>query len=97
MTVKSNFWKLINKYDIEIPKIQRDYAQGRNNEKVRNVRKNFINNIYEAIKEEKELNLDFIYGSIKKFNRTRSIYPIRWTAKTYNTLFTPLVCVYNVR
>ena len=46
---------------IVIPKIQRDYAQGRHN--VAHVRNSFLNAIYKALKEGKELNLDFIYGT----------------------------------
>jgi len=52
-----NFLELIEKYKIIIPLIQRDYVQGSNIKKA----KKFL----EAIKNSKELNLDFIYGYIK--------------------------------
>ena len=47
---------------IEIPIIQRDYAQGR--EDKNEIRINFLNALLGAI-NDKELELDFIYGSIK--------------------------------
>ena len=47
---------------MEIPKIQRDYAQGRENES--EVADRFLNKIFECLKENKDLELDFIYGSV---------------------------------
>ena len=50
-------------FRIEIPKIQRDYAQGRENES--EVADRFLDKIFECLKEDdKELELDFIYGSV---------------------------------
>ncbi|MEO8234328.1 MAG: DUF262 domain-containing protein [Flavobacterium sp.] len=46
---------------IEIPIIQRDYAQGREDKK--EIRDNFLNAIFESIDNETDLKLDFIYGS----------------------------------
>jgi hypothetical protein len=60
---KYTFWKLINEFSIEIPIIQRDYVQGRENEK--KVRENFLNAIYNSLKNEKGLHLDFVYGVLK--------------------------------
>ena len=57
-----SFWKLINKFRIEIPIIQRDYAQGREEHKT--VRVNFLLAIKNAISNSQELNLDFIYGNV---------------------------------
>ncbi len=57
-----SFFKLIDKYSIEIPIIQRDYAQGRRDKK--SIRKAFLNALFESIDGNKELILDFIYGSI---------------------------------
>lgn len=57
-----SFFKLIDKYSIEIPIIQRDYAQGRKDKK--RIRRAFLNALFESIDENKELMLDFIYGSI---------------------------------
>ena len=46
---------------IEIPIIQRDYAQGREDKK--EIRDNFLNAIFESIYGNNSLKLDFIYGS----------------------------------
>lgn len=56
------FLELIRKHNIEIPIIQRDYAQGREGKE--ELRKNFLNSLLEAIKG-KSLELDFVYGSLK--------------------------------
>lgn len=61
-----SFWKLLSNYKIEIPKIQRDYAQGRTDKKTTTLRENFLNALIEAIKEkDKKLELDFVYGDLK--------------------------------
>ncbi len=52
-------WKPIIK--VEIPIIQRDYAQGRDGKQ--ELRKNFLNSLFEAV-EGKPLELDFVYGNI---------------------------------
>ena len=51
---------------IEIPIIQRDYAQGRNNSEVKRIRKRFLTSLYTAITENKQLKLDFVYGDISE-------------------------------
>ncbi len=61
-----SFWKLIKEYKIVIPKIQRDYAQGRENKTVKRIADSFIDNIFEALDKSKPLSLDFIYGKINK-------------------------------
>lgn len=59
---KLTFRELISKHKIEIPIIQRDYAQGREGKE--ELRKNFLNSLLEAI-NGKSLELDFVYGSLK--------------------------------
>ena len=67
MKEKYNLIKLFSEYEtIEIPKIQRDYAQGREGEI--EVRKRFLDNIFSNLINNKTLELDFIYGS--KYNNT---------------------------
>ncbi|RCW33867.1 DUF262 domain-containing protein [Marinilabilia salmonicolor] len=68
--MKTSFWKLINRYKIEIPEIQRDYAQGRIDEKVNAIRKKFIEDLLACLfEDDKFLNLDFIFGqSISRQN-----------------------------
>lgn len=61
-------WSLLKKYDqIEIPIIQRDYAQGRKTAKA--VRDGILNHILEAIAENRNVELDFIYGIERTFGR----------------------------
>lgn len=60
-----SFWKLINKYKITIPMIQRDYVQGKEVKRINEIREKLINNIKLAIQGEKLLDFDFIYGSTK--------------------------------
>ena len=56
------FWDFLHKYNIEIPIIQRDYAQGRTENL--SIRLTFLDAIYKCITNIKPINLDFIYGSI---------------------------------
>lgn len=62
---KISFWNLLEKYKITIPRIQRDYAQGRENDEAKEIRDNLLDDLYKTIIEKKEeLELDFIYGRI---------------------------------
>lgn len=58
-----NIKDLLKKYKIEIPVIQRDYAQGRKGKEY--VRKNFLEQIKSALKNNTETSLDFVYGNIE--------------------------------
>ena len=59
------FWELISQYRIEIPIIQRDYAQGRKNSKTDDVRENFVKDIKETlISDSQTLHLNFVYGKL---------------------------------
>lgn len=49
---------------IEIPLIQRDYAQGRRGHPVAEIRARFLDVLYEAVAGEKPVGLDFIYGDV---------------------------------
>lgn len=60
----NTFWKIIDSYGIEIPPIQRDYAQGRENPTVKKIRTSFLDSIFNALQIEKPLSLDFVYGKI---------------------------------
>ncbi len=57
------FWELINRQKVEIPIIQRDYAQGREDKK--EIRSDFLKALYSSICDEKPIMLDFVYGSIE--------------------------------
>ena len=58
--------RTINK--IEIPIIQRDYAQGRETKEVNRIREQFIDVLYNALTGSKEdaVKLDFVYGNIEE-------------------------------
>jgi len=58
-----SFWELLGQKGIEIPIIQRDYAQGRKNQK--ELRNKFLYALKDALEKEKEIRLDFIYGYIE--------------------------------
>ena len=61
-----NFKELIEQYKIEIPMLQRDYAQGRDDIKTAQIRERFLTSIFEVLSDEKaNLHLEFIYGSVK--------------------------------
>ena len=60
------FWELIKRYKIVVPKIQRDYVQGRKNATVAKNRKEFVEELVEAIKNDKPMSLNFIYGTIRE-------------------------------
>lgn len=45
-----------------VPCIQRGYVQGRNDEKGKEIRANFVPTLVDAVFEGKDLSLDFIYG-----------------------------------
>lgn len=81
-----SFWQLLTKQRIEIPIIQRDYAQGREDKK--EIRENFLNALYTSLNESKSIRLDFIYGSIedKSFQpldgqqRLTTLFLLHWYA-----------------
>lgn len=66
MADKTSFWNFIKNNRIEIPIIQRDYAQGRKGKEY--LRKSFLSDLKKALDNEPpfkdtELKLDFVYGS----------------------------------
>jgi hypothetical protein len=65
MSTPDTFIELITAYRIEIPLLQREYAQGRSDQKTTAVRKRFVKELFAALTEGKCLELDFIYGPIK--------------------------------
>ena len=67
-----SLWGLLNNKNIIIPKIQRDYAQGRSGKEY--IRRLFLKEIYESINNNKPITLDFVYGSCSYDNK--SFYPI---------------------
>ncbi len=74
---KTTFWNLLKRYNyVQIPIIQRDYAQGRNTEAVKAIRYNFIEKIKDKLEKGDPLDLNFIYGSISEKNGEKYFEPI---------------------
>mgnify|MGYP002549414334 CR=1 FL=1 len=64
-----------SKQTVAIPLIQRDYVQGADRNAVK--RNSFLENLFEALRTDTTLELDFIYGSSEKDNgTTKSFIPI---------------------
>lgn len=61
-----SFWQLISQCEIRIPQLQRDYAQGREGDSITQIRETLIDEFYEAIMDDKQLILNFIYGDRKE-------------------------------
>ncbi|MBI9037735.1 MAG: DUF262 domain-containing protein [Bacteroidales bacterium] len=60
---QTTFWKFLQNRKIEIPIIQRDYAQGRiGKEKLREL---FLKDLKNALDKNEPLKLDFIYGNVE--------------------------------
>lgn len=71
---RMSFLQLIDNYNIVIPVIQRDYAQGRaDDDHVTEVRKNFVKNLISYLRDAEKAShdLDFIYGTVNKTNNQR--------------------------
>ncbi len=69
MAQTSTFIDLIKKYKINIPRIQRDYAQGRLSDKATVIRKSLVDTIVAVLDQEDKIkNLNFIYGSTNHCN-----------------------------
>ena len=49
---------------INIPIIQRDYAQGRKNNDVNRIRSRFLDALYKALTTDESITLDFVYGEV---------------------------------
>ena len=64
-SIQKSFLQLVSEVgQIRIPAIQRDYAQGRENEKVNEIRKQFVHVLMLVVKGLKSRQeLDFVYGS----------------------------------
>lgn len=77
MQNKYTFWKLLKENYIQIPIIQRDYAQGRDEDKVVRIRDKFLSTLYTMIKnDDKSIDLDFVYGKVKKIEDKSVFIPL---------------------
>lgn len=62
------FWELIKRYKIVVPKIQRDYVQGRENKTIEKNREEFVKELIGSLAENKPMSLNFVYGTIQDSN-----------------------------
>lgn len=76
--MEQTFWQIIDNSKIEIPEIQRDYAQGRDTPKANAIRKKFVSDLINSCRQENQpLHLDFIFGqsihkeSIAQFEKSK--------------------------
>ena len=65
MQNKYSFWGLINQFHVVIPLLQRDYAQGRIDEKINTLRDQFVNTLIDALIQKHRCELDFIFGTVQ--------------------------------
>ena len=85
-TAQTTFWKFLKSNKIEIPIIQRDYAQGREDKQTTALRDKFLDDIQNALNKNKLLILDFVYGAKEneKLNpldgqqRLTTLYLLHW-------------------
>ncbi len=64
------FMDIASHHKIEIPVIQRDYAQGRKSNRINPIRRKFIRDLIDALKDgSKAIHLDFVYGRIDGKNQ----------------------------
>lgn len=81
---EESFWSMLSKagseFAIYIPRIQRDYAQGRQDGATRQIRDTFVSDIFNSIVNYKEtgnvLDVNFIYGNIEDEGGKKRFVPI---------------------
>ena len=73
MIQKHSFFNLIEKYTIEIPIIQRDYAQGRELPNVTYIREKFVTALVNTVMDNEPIHLGFVYGKIEGKDKQRNI------------------------
>lgn len=63
---RENFWSILSdkKYTICIPRIQRDYAQGREEPEPTQIRQAFLRDVFNSLINDTSMDVNFIYGNI---------------------------------
>lgn len=99
-STKTSFWNIITENTIVIPQIQRDYAQGRIEPHVDEIRGKILVRFYEAISKSTPIDIDFVYGyntdnefiPLDGQQRLTTLFLIHWyiakRAKANNNLIT---------
>ena len=81
---EESFWSMLsksgNEFAIYIPRIQRDYAQGRTDDATRQIRDRFVEDIFDSLVHFQEtgkcLDINFIYGNIETEDGKKRFIPI---------------------
>lgn len=79
-----SFWSMLSKagseFSIYIPRIQRDYAQGRTDDATTQIRDKFVDDIFDSVinhaDDGQTLDVNFIYGNIEDDDGKRRFVPI---------------------
>ena len=73
---QETFWSLLSekKYIIYIPRIQRDYAQGRKDQQATQIRQKFIKDIFESLEKRKKLDINFVYGNVEEGQNGQRVF-----------------------
>lgn len=75
LIIEEQYSSMTYKFEgIQIPMIQRDYAQGRADEA--EIRNRFLKSIFNALVQNEFLELDFVYGSIKEIDKAIHFIPL---------------------
>lgn len=90
-----SFWQLLQKQRIEIPIIQRDYAQGRKDRM--ELRIEFLRALHKTLSEKDPIRLDFIYGSnlgdtfqpLDGQQRLSTLFLLHWYAAEKEKVLSP--------
>lgn len=95
---ETTFWKTLRRYRIVIPRIQRDYVQGRKTRLVENARDALLADIHESCSSGKPISLNFVYGKVEgpegdeRFlpldgqQRLTTLYLLHWIALFWSDL-----------
>lgn len=81
---EESFWSMLSRdgseFAIYIPRIQRDYAQGRSDDATKQIREKFVDDIFDSLVNYKEtrkvLDVNFIYGNIEEEDGKKRFIPI---------------------
>lgn len=81
---EESFWSMISRsgseFAIYIPRIQRDYAQGRQDNATKQIRDKFVDDIFDSLVRYQEtgniLDVNFIYGNIEEDGEKKRFIPI---------------------
>lgn len=81
---EESFWSMLSRigseFAIYIPRIQRDYAQGRQDTATKQIRDKFVDDIFDSLVHYQEtgkvLDVNFIYGNIEEDDGRKRFIPI---------------------